>query len=433
MAGRERSTKARAQRIDRQYFRRTFSLQRWRWILAGAAIAAGLGWLAFHLLGRNETVYSAGDLNPAHAMLNKNCGVCHVRTGAFTARVSDRACSACHSGAIHQARQTFTPQCVDCHQTHTGKTFTTVSDRECTVCHANLQVKSGELKVAAHIRSFDQGHPEFALERNAIKDPGAIKFNHAFHMKKDLRAVKGNVTIACADCHRAANREAWPWGVADVVNASAVPSNDRRYMEPVNYYQHCAACHPLTFDRRFAEAVPHKEPAVVHDFVVKKFTEWIAAHPEELREPRNQHARIPRSTPAALPNNAAAWVSARVDESEALLRVKTCKECHAITPADHGIPAIDKARITARWMEHAEFDHSAHQMLLCETCHDKARTSRKTSDLLLPGIQVCRDCHISGRQDAARADCAECHVYHDPAKRKHVDGTLTLKQISAVR
>ena len=115
------------------------------------------------------------------------------------------------------------------------------------------------------------------------------------------------------------------------------------------------------------------------------------------------------------------------------MRVKTCKECHEIAPADQGIPPIAKANTTTRWFKHAEFDHSAHQMIVCESCHQKARTSTKTSDVLLPGIAVCRECHVSGKSDAAGANCAECHLYHDPAKRKHVEGSFTSDQIAAVR
>src|SRR5580700_5890720 len=119
LPGKPRTTKARARRIDRQYFLRTFAMQRRRWILSGTAIGLGLLWLAFHLAARDNTVYTAGPLTRGHALLNQKCGVCHAETGGFTAKVADHSCSACHSGAIHQAKQTFTPQCIDCHREHT--------------------------------------------------------------------------------------------------------------------------------------------------------------------------------------------------------------------------------------------------------------------------------------------------------------------------
>lgn len=307
-------------------------------------------------------------------------------------------------------------------------TLTAVSDRQCTTCHADLRVKSGPVRVAIHIHSFAKDHPEFGPQRLMTTDPGTIKFNHAVHLKKDLRIARGNVTLACSDCHRANNHEPWPWGKAE---ETAATSAGRKYMDPIDYYEHCSGCHPLTFDRRFSEPVPHKEPAIVHEFLMRKFTAWIADHPEELRGASSFDLRIPGAQ--APPRDATAWVAFAVDEAERLLRVKTCKECHDIAASDHGLPPVAKANLTTRWLGRGEFDHSAHQMLVCQDCHAKANSSTKTSDVLLPGIAVCRECHVSGKQDAARAICVECHVYHDPAMRKHVDGKFTADQISKLR
>jgi len=428
MPGRNRSTKALAQRIDRQYFRRVFPLQYWRWILSIASVALGLLWIGLHWASHSRTVYNTGPLTPAHAMLNQKCQVCHVRAGAFTASVTDQACSACHNGAIHQANQTFTPPCADCHAEHSATRLTAVSDRQCVACHGDLKTKTGKLKVAAAIHSFTGGHPEFATQRAGLKDPGTIKFNHAVHLRKDLRGSSGNVTLVCSDCHRTGNTEPWPYGTA-----VAASSGGRKYMAPVNYYEHCSACHPLMFDRRINEPVPHKDPDIVHDFLTRKFTAWIAAHPEELRAATRTEIRMPGTQPPAPPRDAAAWIAARVDQAELLLRVKTCKECHDIAPSDRGIPPIAKANLTPRWFKDAEFDHSAHQMLVCESCHAQAARSTKTSDVLLPGISVCRECHVPGKTDAANSSCVECHIYHDPAKHRHVEGKFTADQISALR
>jgi hypothetical protein len=49
--------------------------------------------------------------------------------------------------------------------------------------------------------------------------------------------------------------------------------------------------------------------------------------------------------------------------------------------------------------------------------------------VLLPGIQVCRECHRSGA-NAAEARCFECHVYHDWSKEKPVVGKYTVKQLA---
>src|ERR1700679_4190588 len=120
MAGRKRNTKALAQRIDRQYFHRMFPLQRWRLILSAAAVIARLLWLGMHAASHDSTVYSAGPLTPAHAMLGHKCTVCHVPGKAPNAAIADRVCSKCHDGAVHEAQQAFTPACIDCHREHTS-------------------------------------------------------------------------------------------------------------------------------------------------------------------------------------------------------------------------------------------------------------------------------------------------------------------------
>ena len=84
---------------------------------------------------------------------------------------------------------------------------------------------------------------------------------------------------------------------------------------------------------------------------------------------------------------------------------------------------VAKSAITARWLPHANFDHEAHQMVECASCHAKANESRETSDVLIPGVQTCRQCHRAG-QDAAEARCFECHVYHDWSKEKPVVGQV---------
>jgi hypothetical protein len=123
-------------------------------------------------------------------------------------------------------------------------------------------------------------------------------------------------------------------------------------------------------------------------------------------------------------------------DAQLLLWRKSCKECHRLsypngtylnTPG--GLPIVAKTAITARWLQHAEFDHEAHQMVQCASCHAKANESRETSDVLIPGVQTCQQCHRTGK-DAAEARCFECHVYHDWSKEKPVAGKYTVKELA---
>jgi hypothetical protein len=205
--------------------------------------------------------------------------------------------------------------------------------------------------------------------------------------------------------------------------------NGRELMAPVKFANACASCHLLTFDKRFDEGVPHDEPSVVHAFLVKKFHDYITAHPSEgriVREPNRDLTgkALPPEVRILTPSQ---WVTERTAEAENLLWRKTCKQCHTLNigvSAD-GPANIAEAKTSTRWMPHAKFDHGAHTGFTCVSCHAKALTSSESSDVLLPGIATCRTCHAPG-PDHAESRCFECHTYHDWSKRKEVKTTFTL-------
>jgi hypothetical protein len=441
MAGRTRTTKKLAQRINLNYFKTLHAIPRWRRILSLVFTAAGLGWLGWHGVSGNPKPYNAGPVAHAHALFGQKCVACHVSKTGFQRTVTDQACLACHDGPIHHVEQTLAPLCSDCHVEHKGVLrLASTSDRACTQCHADLAAKDKNAppRFVADISGFDRGHPEFAPLRSGQKDPGTIKFNHQVHLKKELRAPRGTVELKCVDCHRPPGLgEGWPFGEAELVADTLTPGQNltlalpsRAYMAPVNYAKHCSACHTLQFDRRFRESAPHKEPKIVYEFVVKKLTEYIAAHPSEIPLVDEPDKRLPSRPPQPPARNAAEWVQQRLADAQLLLWRKACKECHAISYPAGGdaLPEVAKAAITTRWLPHASFDHEAHQMLACTSCHTKTNNSKETSDVLIPGIQVCRQCHHGGRE-AAEARCIECHCYHDWSKEKHVNGSFTVPQL----
>jgi predicted CXXCH cytochrome family protein len=81
-------------------------------------------------------------------------------------------------------------------------------------------------------------------------------------------------------------------------------------------------------------------------------------------------------------------------------------------------------------MPHARFDHRAHQLATCTSCH-AAATSRETSDVLMPSIGVCQQCHK--KSDGAEARCFECHAYHDWTKAKPGTTGFDLHQLTTQR
>ncbi len=222
-------------------------------------------------------------------------------------------------------------------------------------------------------------------------------------------------------------------------------------MAPVKFANACAACHLLTFDKRFDYGAPHDKPKVIHAFLVRTFGEYIAVHPAEVRVQRDPSRDL---TGRPLPPSvriltSAQWVTERIVEAEDLLWRKTCKQCHTLTPfaktshrkielsvtqeSDTGklsdisaeLPNIATAHSTLRWMPHAKFDHSKHEGFTCVSCHAKALTSTESSDVLLPGIETCKSCHAPGPEHA-ESRCFECHTYHDWSKRKEVTPKFTM-------
>ena len=438
MAGRIRTTKKLSQRIDREYFKKRFPLLRWRLNLSVALATLGILWLGWSALARNEKPYNAGPITSSHALFAARCADCHVQNGVFAQSVTDVACNACHNGPVHQASQTFTPSCVECHLEHKGKELLAhTSDKSCTQCHSDLKVKSGTVQVAAKISSFASGHPEFTALRPGQSDTAQIKFNHNKHLAKEIRGPKANVQLKCVDCHRGGLDRPWPYGEKvnnrPSVNQTVAHSkmSGRALMEPVDYYENCSQCHPLIFDKRIKEPIPHnKKPEEVRAIMKQKLDAYIAAHPNEIPWVEPPNAQLPTRPPETPAKSAAEWVQRRMRDAELLLWRKTCKECHDLKYASaEATPEVPKVNFTTRWLKKGEFDHQAHQMVKCEACHVKALGSKLTSDVLVPDVKSCQACHKPGEQESANASCYECHQYHDWKKEQYVEPKYTVSQI----
>jgi len=471
---RTRTTKKLAQRIDLNYFKRPTPLKRAKFWLSLLLPLLALVWIAGRGFSGDHRVYSSGRMSKAHAVLEKECAACHAqKAGAFYAKAADSACLDCHDGPIHHATQTPTPACATCHTEHRGRiNIAAASNQACAECHANLKASGNSVRFASHIRSFEDGHPQFVALQEGSRDPGTIKLNHAIHMKLIRRGPNGpNVQLECGNCHHATATDADLIYAYPNYRAATVSYKDtdeflslrsdtlrtpravtgRELMAPVKFANACAGCHLLTFDKRFDDGVPHDKPEVIRVFLVKTFREYIAAHPAELRVRRDPSRDLTGKPlpPAVRTLTPAQWVEERTAEAEDLLWRKTCKQCHALVTFASGskrktemsvklrgdaleissisaeLPYLAPANITLRWMPHAKFDHAAHTGFTCVSCHPKALTSTESSDILLPGIETCKTCHAPGPEHA-ESRCFECHTYHDWSKRKEVTPKFTM-------
>ncbi len=477
---RTRTTKKLAQRIDLNYFKRPTPLKRAKFWLSLLLPLVALIWISWRGFYGDHRVYSSGRMSKAHAVLEKECAACHLRTvGAFSVKAADAACLNCHDGPIHHANATKSLACATCHAEHRGRiSISAVSNQSCAECHADLSLVSTKSLYMRDIRAFENAHPEFAALRffggQPPRDPSTIKLNHAIHMKPIRRGPSGLlVQLDCSDCHRPeAVFTSWTYGDAKYIAAGHSYSDSheeegpvamdrkttrktmsgRELMAPVKFATACAACHLLTFDKRFDEGVPHDKTEVVHAFLIQRFGEYIARHPSEVRVARDPERDLtgkptPPEVRVLTPTQ---WVTERVADAEQLLWRKTCVQCHdlrfrdknslmriaqlirdkelaakLVAAANTTLPFIAPASTTLRWMPNAKFDHDAHRGFTCVSCHAKALASTETSEVLLPGIETCKKCHAPGPEHA-ESRCFECHTYHDWSKRKEVTPKFTL-------
>lgn len=333
--------------------------------------------------------------------------------------------------------------------------------------------------VANSVSSFSTAHPEWAILRDGPReDATPLRLNHAVHLNaapKDMQDrllallaskggsspgvaadSEGRLSLTCGACH--------------------VPDDTGRYMKPIAFDAHCAACHADDLGRVNVapgavepEAAPHGDVARIAALIDRKNLERIAleraappaqgappadppqggAAPAAQAEPspaasNRPGARRPggakpapgASGAAPIPaftskDDATRWLAQ--ERSAALQRIQTgCTKCHAgvqDAPADPpgATFVVTPPRIPDRWLPRSVFDHAAHSMLTCIACHTKTPTSEATADILIPGIDSCRACHGAQGSTAgvtlslgwgkterhAPGSCVTCHLYHD--------------------
>lgn len=125
----------------------------------------------------------------------------------------------------------------------------------------------------------------------------------------------------------------------------------------------------------------------------------------------------------------AGWVAEQLQGAERLMYKQKCEFCHVMTTGTPGpLPQTAPTAIPARWLPHAVFDHGVHRPVACVECHGQAVKSTETTDVLLPQMKVCQDCHHE--RGGARTRCVECHLYHDKVRERPLDGPYTIRQLA---
>ena len=282
-----------------------------------------------------------------------------------------------------------------------------------------------------------------------------IRFNHKVHLKEggipvldeSGRALQRRSEVRlkqlqCADCH--------------------MPDSQRALMKPIDYAGHCQSCHPLSIqivaptlagNRKVADTIEqfNKRPALhpggssasnlgpdpgpftaselVRADLRDRYTDFFQQH----RPPQaGQEQPVPlpgERHPQSVDKSTEDWVNGQLAAAEDRLFKQSggCRLCHGepVRRRRDGLPAYARSAIPPTWFQHARFSHNAHQMLECLACHGRAPQSEETSEVLLPNIESCRQCH---NQQSVRSECAHCHRYHDPAQHRGLNGKSSIAE-----
>ena len=403
---------------------------------------------------------------------------------------NNNKCKECHPWSDHYSASMLPEKlelesCVQCHHEHLGfnHDLNNIADESCVRCHKDLsQYVQASLKNHAKITSFDAvkdaGHPEFpTLDSSVAKDTGTISFSHIQHMRlgqprkpgdatakswkslgdrfKDqykADAKTGLIQLSCGDCHER-DQEMTGYEAMEVYvpgfeakglfgNGGAITpqqSNTHFLYKPIEFSKHCEACHRID--------IPHKLDFKDLDYL----TDVVRA--EQLQQmsrssrmqdinldPQDEDNR--RTELSSSGGNLASLLKADPSKAKNTLFLSYgCNKCHQF--AADGEPNAQKivmdSGIKSQWLKDATFKHGSHMNVNCQECHNMDLSSDKAPDdkdpplgglasqILIGGIETCRNCHIKDetnrahkqakKVNVATADCIDCHRYHhDPTK-----------------
>ena len=358
-----------------------------------------------------------------------------VKTGPAPPSGMDDNCLACHAGKdFHQPNMPVGFACHTCHVEHAGSGFMPeVTSDSCLACHgsAELMRQSREMAVNPHafpasataaaqqhpslarpkdgytqiIRAFHDGHPEFRVIRDQLADENSLKFNHKLHLESGEIPKLHGKALSCNDCHE-----------SDATG---------EYQLPITYEKNCAQCHVLQFDKNTPElSLPHGDP-----FYVRSFLRSLSIQYEEhaktregitLREPLREYVQKKGAGVEALYQTGeymerAVFFADMKGEVPGGRRAPFagCATCHIVSEPilDNGAPVIAKVAAPNRWMQVGKFNHSMHEKgMSCTDCHNVMH-SELTSDVNLPSIKSCVDCHSP--KGGIDHRCVRCHSYHN--------------------
>lgn len=362
-----------------------------------------------------------------------------IKRGPIERSAMDANCLSCHrEKGFHEPNMAVEFACHECHKEHQGSGFMPpVDSATCTSCHGSAELMASsrelglktdphafssfaanaELKIQPRqrpknghtdvITAFHLDHPEFRQIRDGVRDQNPLKFNHAVHLKT------GRIprVLNCGDCHERDARG--------------------EYQRAITYEKNCSECHTLQFDPDTPAGkdkpgiyLPHGDPYYVRAFLRSlniQYEEYARSH--EGITSRNELADYVRQKKVSIEKlyesgenlERAVFFADMKGEMPGGLKAPFagCATCHDVSDPkeDNATPVIKKVSIPDRWMVLGKFNHDLHQKgLSCLDCHNVMK-SELTSDLNLPSIKSCVECHSP--KGGIDSRCTECHSYHN--------------------
>ena len=362
--------------------------------------------------------WNAGELSDPHKSFADNCQACHDKPFVM---VRDEACLTCHSGIQHHADPKVVQvaaldqtRCGSCHQEHNGPHGAIVrAESQCTDCHSNIKSVAPNTELS-NVGPFGAGHPQFKV--SVVADAAAKKIVRV-SLDSDLRPVdKPNLKFPHKD-HLLPT--GWPKTMEKLTCASChVPDSGGIGMMPISFEKHCASCHgeTLKFDAAHPDVkVPHGDPAAaartVADHYARVALEGTGANEPDAPEVVRRRPGRPLTEPERL--EALAWAKAKAAEMTRFVfdDKRGCGTCHTVEN-DGTAWRTQPVLLQASFMPKADFTHAKHTTTPCGDCH-AAETSVSSSDLLLPKIESCQNCHGSENASAkVPSTCISCHDFH---------------------
>jgi hypothetical protein len=423
------------------------------WLAIGIIL---LGFLGLPLIWPAlRPVWTTGPVIRGHALIENDCASCH---GGLFQRVENQACTECHVDVRRHApanlgmSQLEEMRCADCHLEHRGRGVSLVDQGAafCVTCHADLSKHLPNTEFE-DVSSFESQHPEFQLAlvvdpadlavrttwSEELDEDSGVEFDHNFHVSQALDGPEDEEWLNCGNCHQV--------------------EEDGRAMQPVDFERHCRSCHE--FDVGESELVgelEHGNPEQIRDQLRDFYTDQVLEArikdrnaPPALRQ--RPAGRLVSGEERAL---SARWIGQKVAAAdEMLFGDEACALCHDTTggvvseQTGEWVPrSVASVQVARSWIRNARFSHSAHATQACATCHpgaavrdpdseeepDWARAgsipygliddgpgisaSDTSANVMIPGIQTCRECHMSpgqGGHQKVTSACSACHDFHD--------------------